>query len=431
MYSSPFSSRVGIASCDVTPPVGVYLAGYANRTQPSTGVYHALKAVAVYVECGEACWLLLSAEWLGFYEHTASMRERIEAAAGIPGRCVMLTGTHTHCGPALREMDRVRHGGIDQAPVGLEVDRMARCAAGARAAAAPARLRLGVGVCRFAVSRRRPDGRGGVTWQPWAGGPCDHDVPVLTVESPGGGVRGVVFGYACHPTSRAGTLIGGDYPTFAADHLEDALPGATAAFIQGCGGDQKPHPVDPGADAFDQRTVEQVRALGEQLGDAALAVVDADDGFDVTGPLTVARTEMTLRTEPTDPVEVQRCRDSRLPHERAWAAHMLAAGPSAPRDVPFEIQVVRFGRSLAIVSLSGEMTAEYALNVRRALKGRFEYVWPIGYTNHGIGYVPVARQIPEGVYEVTGSNQHMLRTGPYVAETEGRILAAIQGLLAD
>ena len=39
--------QVGVSTVDITPPVGIYLAGYAARQEPSTEVYHPLKTTAV------------------------------------------------------------------------------------------------------------------------------------------------------------------------------------------------------------------------------------------------------------------------------------------------------------------------------------------------------------------------------------------------
>ncbi|MDD5483174.1 MAG: hypothetical protein PHP98_05935 [Kiritimatiellae bacterium] len=116
----------------------------------------------------------------------------------------------------------------------------------------PARLNFGIGQCNFAVSRRKPDPEniGRALWAPDPQGPHDHEVSVLTIESLDGVVRGVFFNYACHPTSRGGLLIGGDYPGFAYDRIQEAFDNAQPCFLQGCGADQKPIPADPHAASF-------------------------------------------------------------------------------------------------------------------------------------------------------------------------------------
>ena len=212
--------RIGVAGEDITPPVGIYLAGFAARTDPSTAVYHPLKVNAIAIDDGSDPLLIVSAEILGFYEHTPHVRSRISAATGIAPSNVILSGSHTHCGPCIRDMDRHRHGDLDENYIADLFEKVTRCAATAWEGRSPARLRFGTGKCDIAVSRRKPDGKGGVEWKPGAEAPHDHDVAVMVVESPRGERRSVIFNYACHPTSRAGTLIGGDYVCFACDQVE-------------------------------------------------------------------------------------------------------------------------------------------------------------------------------------------------------------------
>ena len=44
--------RIGVGGDDITPPVGIHMAGFAARTEPSTAVYHPLKANAIAIDDG-------------------------------------------------------------------------------------------------------------------------------------------------------------------------------------------------------------------------------------------------------------------------------------------------------------------------------------------------------------------------------------------
>ncbi len=72
----------------------------------------------------------------------------------------------------------------------------------------------------------------------------------------GGELAAILFGYACHPTTLNFTTWCGDYPGFAQLELEQAHPGATAMFVNTCGGDQNPLP---------RRSVELCRRYGHML----------------------------------------------------------------------------------------------------------------------------------------------------------------------
>ncbi|MBT7300617.1 MAG: hypothetical protein HN849_13940, partial [Victivallales bacterium] len=179
---TPQSYLVGIARCNITPPVGIRLCGFAARTEPSTGVYDPLQATALAVDDGQAAVLIITADLLGFYDRCEPVRQALCQALPIPASNIVLTGSHTHCGPHIREFDRPRLGPPDPAYLALLTERVVEMARTAWETRSEAGLQIGVGHCGFAVSRRRlrPDGQ--VEWGPDKSGPHDHHVPVLTAS---------------------------------------------------------------------------------------------------------------------------------------------------------------------------------------------------------------------------------------------------------
>ncbi|MCY3680260.1 MAG: hypothetical protein OXH16_02605 [Gemmatimonadetes bacterium] len=432
MSSSNHTYQVGVSTVDITPPVGIYLAGFAARQEPSTEVYHPLKATAVAIDDGATPLLIVGAEILGFYERTEEVRSRINAATGIDPEHIILNGSHTHCGPCIREMDRERHGELDDDYLEDLFENVARCAKMAWEARSPARLRFGTGRCDIARSRRKPDGKGGVAWVPSLEAPHDHDVPVIAVESPEGELRCVIFSYACHPTSRSGTLIGGDYVCFACDHIEAAYPDVATCFLQGCAGDQKTKPVDPTSNVFVQREVDEIRDIGVELGESVAWVLASQDLRHISGPISIAQTILDIETEPIDMDLVKASLDAGSDYVRAWARHLFESVENnipVATSFPFEIQTVRFGNALAIVGLAAEMNVEHGLRLKRELAPYFQNLLVAAYTNDIVGYIPVKRQIPEGGYEVWFNQQHWKRTGPFIEDTEDRIHNAVHEML--
>src|SRR5206468_84543 len=130
----------------------------------------------------------------------------------------------------------------------------------------PARLAAGKGMARFAVNRRKPPPSGFVN-DANPGGPVDHDVPVLKVDSPEGKLRAIVFGYACHNTTLQFYRWCGDYAGFAMADLEAKHPGATALFWIGCGADANPLP---------RSKVSLCQKYGRELASAVDGVLDGE-----------------------------------------------------------------------------------------------------------------------------------------------------------
>lgn len=164
-----------------------------------------------------------------------------------------------------------------------------------------------------------------------------------------------------------------------------------------------------------------------------MAGVVASDALEpVNGPISVSQTVLGLDTEPVDMDLVNAGLNDDRAFVQAWARHLFECvenDTSVATSIPFEIQTVRFGNTLAVVTLAGEMTVEHGLRLKRELGPHFDNVLILAYTNDIVGYVPVKRQIPEGGYEVWFSQQYWKRTGPYVAATEDRIHAAASGSL--
>ena len=108
--------RVGMCRVDITPPVGIKLSGFAARTESSAGVYHPPAAVAVAIDDGVTPLLLVGADLLGFYDQAERVRASVVEASGLPAAQVILNGSHTHCGPCLRQCDARRFGPGDLLP---------------------------------------------------------------------------------------------------------------------------------------------------------------------------------------------------------------------------------------------------------------------------------------------------------------------------
>jgi len=423
---------IGIAKRDITPPVGIRMCGFAARTEASTGVYHPLRAVALAIDDGQTPVLIVGADILGFYDRCESVRQALCNALHMPAENIILAGSHTHCGPHIREFDRPRLGPPDIAYLDLLTQRIVEAAEDAWRSRSKAYLQVGMGQCSFAVSRRRRRPDGLVEWGVDRNGPHDHQVPVLTARRPSGEVFGIFYSYACHPTSRGGLLIGGDYVSFTHDRIEAQFPDAIVGFVQGCGADQKPLPVDPEERTFVQREVSEVKLLGDELGDAVIEVVAGDGMREVSGEMVMASRIIKLKSIAPDVEDAKLVLaggDKRL---YAWAERIIKAvedGVELERQTSFEIQTLTFGRSLAIVTLAGEITVEHGLRLKRDLGGAFDHVVVMGYTNHIVGYVPVRRQIPEGGYCVEWANKFHGRTGRWEDDTEDRIHAEVRGML--
>src|SRR5262245_21138729 len=286
--------KAGVARAVVTPKTAVWLAGYGTKRVP-TGTLHDLwmKALALEDAAGRRA-VLIASDFQGVPRSMSDpVFERLRREFGLERHQVMITFSHNHCGPRLGD-DLVDYYPVEEEQVRLVADytaamaeEMAAMVGEALAELAPARLRVGEGRATFAVNRRN-NREADVPALLAAGkplvGPVDHDVPILTVSRPDGSLEAILFGYACHPTTLNFTSWCGDYPGFAQLDLERAHPGATAMFVNTCGGDQNPLP---------RRSVELCRGYGRSLSDAVQAALK--------GPPRPVRAELSTAFEYVEP----------------------------------------------------------------------------------------------------------------------------------
>ena len=411
--------RAGVAAADITPGPGLWMAGYAARTEAAQGTALPLSAKALALDDGSGGRVVLvTMDLLGV---TGVMAGRIaalvEQRTGLPRAALLLNASHTHSGPVVDDqlqvaydLDTGQRERIRAYTARLE-QRIARLVEGAMAGLAPARLAFGRAEASFAANRR-------VQFTPH--GPVDHSVPVLRVEAPDGGLRAVVFGYACHNTTLQASFVEyhGDYAGVAQREIEARHPGARALFVAGCGADANPKPRGTVA-LVEEHGRALARAVGEAQAGARPVEGTIAAGFEVAQlPFAPApgREVWTTKLEAED-VFVRR-------HARLMLDQLDRTG--AVQDVqPAPVQLWRLG-DLTLVAISGEVVVDYALRLAR--EHPHERLWVAGYSNDVFGYLPSRRVLDEGGYEGGGAMLYYGKPGPFDATVEERIFAALDRL---
>jgi hypothetical protein len=423
--------KAGLARAVITPKEPVWLSGYAGRRVP-TGKLHDLwvKALALQDADGRRA-VLLTSDLIGFSKAAYDdLCTELKKRHGLGRDQLLLTFSHTHSGPVLRESL------IDYYPLDDDARRLladysrwleatiVEVVGKALADLTPARLEAGEGRTTFAVNRREnkeadvprllAEGRE-------FKGPVDHRVPLLVVRGPSGAVRALVFGYACHNTTLNGTLWCGDYAGFAQAALEERHPGAVAMFWAGCGADQNPLP---------RRTVERCRRYGSMLADG----VDEALRGPLEGLPPVLRTAyaaVDLKYEKrVDRATLEAAAKGDGLRGR-WARRLLtridAGEELATADAyAYPVVVWRLGERQLWVALAGELVVDYALRFRAEYGPQ---TWVAAYANDLVAYVPSRRVWAEGGYEGAGVYEYGLPAERWAGDVEERIAAAVRDLV--
>ncbi len=417
--------QAGVARVKITPPTPFWMSGYAARTHPSEGVEQELWAKALALRDGEGHpVVLVTTDLIGLPRVISDeVAARVRAQFRVERSRLVLSASHTHCGPAVRKNLAVLYdfGEDDRRRVdayGAElVDRLVEVVGRALEALTPARLSVGHGAVGFAVNRREPTPEGvkiGVNPE----GPVDHDVPVLKVTGNDGSLRAVLFGYACHNTTLGGDFyrIGGDYAGYAQAELEQAHPGVLALFVMLCGGDQNPSP---------RGTLDLVRQHGHALAAEVARVLDTSLR-PVRPPIRTALDVASLDFAPHTRARFEGEAKSEDRFRQRRARLMLAAYDAGRpvRETPYPVQAVRFGRDLTLLALAGEPVVDYALRLKRELPG--ENLVVAGYCHDVMCYIPSRRVLQEGGYEAVDNTIYYGQPGPFAESVEEAIMAAVR-----
>ncbi|MCI0521316.1 MAG: neutral/alkaline non-lysosomal ceramidase N-terminal domain-containing protein [Chloroflexi bacterium] len=422
------SLQAGVARRIISPPPGIFLVGYGDRTQGNRGVHDELTATALVCEYGETAVALVALDMLCINEYVVGrIRQALE-----PEIQPVLCCSHTHSGPigyageASPAADRKYYAFLE-----AQIVQAVRQAYQERA---PARLALAQATGGIAINRREhtPDGKVIIGQNPE--GALDSSVNVLSVLREDGERLATLVNYACH-----GTVLGPDNLLASADWIGvmrrtvEAELGGLALFLQGATGDLNPKMGWRQAEVW-----QLVQEQGEQVGRAAIQAAHGPQEWLAGAPVSLLRRELPLPFEtpaagdkpPTDyrkrilamaglPGLLWPLTDFLLNRRYPWRSRLLrdAPGHLGYWATLLNINALRIGE-LALVTFGSETFTEIGLQVKAESPARRTLFASV--TDGCIGYLTTAAAHAEGGYEVD--------TAPYAYRYPGRLQAGCAAL---
>lgn len=415
---------VGTAVVDITPPVGIRAHNWgASRTGQATGVHRPLTASALAVADGEGWRYLVTAD-LGWWQSVAVYRsvfEPVAAELGVDDHALLLHLIHTHAGPSLAEADPELPGGelVEPYRAALVAALVKACRA-ARESAAPSTITWSYGRCDVAAVRDLPCGDREIVGFDPSSSDADDTVAVARIADAGGRTTGVLFNYACHPTTLAheNSLLSPDYVGAARETVTVAT-GAPALFFQGASGELAPREqYTPGTDLADRHgralghavlsaletmpaPASALRYLGTVESGAPLAVWHAEPEVPPAGTAFVREALALPCRGPADEAEL-RGRwahiDPLAAQERLARSARLSEGYRAGDTAQHPVWVWQLGDAV-VVAHPGEAYSPLQTELRRRHPARVVFV--LNLTNGpGFMYLPPAGQYAKDSYQV-------------------------------
>ncbi|MGI5819004.1 MAG: hypothetical protein ACOX9R_13000 [Armatimonadota bacterium] len=433
--------HAGVAKIEITPPLGLTMAGYGARTEVADGIEDPLHAHAVVFEQGDEVCAIVVGDIIGVKrEQSEALRARVTELCGLPGERVMVCGTHTHWGPALSASNYLTEelrAAVSPEYTETCINQMAGAVAEAWRLREPAVAFGGTGEADLVKFNRRLVNDEGMTemnlrlpleeamvasrvgaelaetWvatgprgkrlsEPLEGlrglrvGPANPHLPVLKLVRPDGSPIAAVMAFGCHPVCGGDPettfyRYSADWPGWARRVIERTL-GCPAVLLLGCAGDQVP--LRRGGDSRSR--------IGHSIGAEALRVWELVEG-ETAGPLHVAsRTmEVPLREFPSveDARAALEATDDPEGPGAAQQRHQLhmAERFAGQRSLSAEVWTMALGDQWGLVGLPGEVLCEFELQVRQ--HSPFANTCLVELALDAPGYLPTDAAIDEGGYE--------------------------------
>jgi len=428
--------KVGFARVDITPRLGVPMAGYTFLRKASS-IRDSLELNALAVSDGQKTAVLLSADLLDLQDNDLAleMRKRIAAAAGMPVEAVYFHCTHTHLSPAFGKADPNGETSFDGDPAYCEDLIEKACAAAKAAVADLASATMAVGRAeakRISFIRRFRMKDGGFRTNPGVNNPdildpigqVDETVQVIRFRREGRDeVLAVNFG--THPDTVGGDAISADWPGFARRSVEKALDGVKCLFFNGALGDVNHVCVDPKPGEceglkrdFDDvdRGYEHARHMGRVIAGAVMSVYGKCAPVEA-GEVSFSVKNVSIPSNRPKPEELPMAhkyselhaagKDDQIPFKGmelttvvAEAGRMLRL-ENGPDVFSMPLSSVSIGDAVRFVGIPGEPFTEIGRRIKDESPAATTFVSCI--TNGYYGYFPTANAYQEGGYESRAS----------------------------
>jgi neutral ceramidase len=421
--------EAGEGMADITPPLGVELAGFhklVGQERVVTGIRQRTFARALVMKTERDRAAIVALDVLGFSKDFArGVQKRVARQTSIPEKNVRVCATHTHSAPSL--MPLLQWGGVSKSYNDLVEVRAAEAVLAAEKDLAPADMYIG--------KQRVTGGNYNRTTKMWKTDQeftknsndqerwLDTMLHALYFQREPPKRSLVWYQFSAHPVCYADGLAAPDWPGLVANKME-ARDGLIPAYLQGHCGD-----VNPG---------ESGRGDPEKVSEAVYAALHHAVGHSQHVPferIKVAsknhelefdldRFNRQLEQYRKDPKACTRGEWVDAGFAKAWF-EQASKWNMRQKTYAAPISAMRFG-DLALVFHPAELYSVYGLTIRR--DSPFENTIVIGYADDMVGYItdPVAYQKEEYAAIVVPK---LVGLPPFKPDTGPKLTAALLQLL--
>jgi len=419
----------GAYEIDITPPVGIDLAGYFN-VRKADNILDNLYAKSTVLKVDDTEVAITSCDLCVIpRELVLRIRELASGWSGISKDNIMVSATHTHTGPVTAGL---LAGEVDSGYVDLLTRKVATSIFMAKKNLREAIIKVGRGKEDSIVFNRRylmKDGT--VVTNPGKlnpdivkpAGPVDPELLTVLVESTEGDPIALMVNYANHIDTIGGTGISSDYPGVMDRILKRFLGDIPVLFLNGAEGNINHIDVN---DPTPQGGYGEAERIGKILAGAVIKVLSKMDSIRERLKIKTSLLKIPLRKPSKEDIErakrllseVAESKSKELTAfdlakgsieiERVYAKEILLLS-QLDRDLEeLELQSISLG-DLALVGIPGEPFVEIGLAIKE--KSPFRYTGIVSLANGYSGYIPTEKAFDEGGYEARLARSSKLYKG--------------------
>ena len=409
----------GAYEVDITPPLGVNLAGYFN-VRKADGILDNLYAKAVVLKDEVTELAVVSCDLCVIpREMVTKIRNLASQWSGIKEENIMIVATHTHAGPVTTGL---LAGEADPLYIDFLIRKVATAIAMAQKNLREARIKVGrVKEDTLVFNRRYVMKNGSVVTNPGKlnpdivrpAGPVDPEIIVVLIEDKLEAPLAVLINYANHVDTIGGTAISADYPGVISKILYKSIGDIPVLFLPGAQGDinhidvANPEPQGGYGEAERIGKIISEKIL-ESLNDLSLIEPYLKTGNSTLKiPLRkpteedIHKAKLLLSSEETgsssNELTAFDLAQGSLEVEKVYAQEIMALAQLDRDFEELELQAISVGE-LVFLGVPGELFVEIGLAIKK--ESPFNYTAVVSLANGGSGYIPTEKAFSEGGYEV-------------------------------
>lgn len=418
--------KIGVSITDISPKLGVQLAGYPHCLRPNEGVHDPLYVSCMFIDNGEKKVAIVAGDIFWYSkEFVRELRSRFNFD-------IICTCSHTHCAPWIGKRHEFEYNeGVrtDEEYEAFMLESITRIVKEASENTFEGEIGTYVGHCGA------EQGVGGNRRE--KGGLADPSVNLIVARDSEKKIRGILLNYSLHPTylHAENCLASADYPGYIRRYLSFAVPGAIFMFAQGTSGNQSSryHRV--------AQDFEEACRAGTTLG---VAIYNCLDKIEYVSDMDIKTDSVEIDLPQREWLDEKEAYDRMVYFQERFKSlkdadyityrnaeldmfgvedyyGMLIDAKNGYVDpnLPCEVQMVALGDT-AIVGLQGEHFVEFGLEIKAKSNYKNTYVFCL--SNGSLpGYIYTPDAVNDGGYEV-GNSLFTPEAGSVIVKTATELL---------